>query len=375
MARRSRRPRGRAIDGIIVVDKVYGASSNEVLQKVKRIFNAAKAGHTGSLDPLATGVLPICLGEATKFSQYLLDSDKSYRTTMKMGIQTTTGDREGDVVEQRPVTVTRGDIEAILDQYRGEIAQVPSMFSALKHNGKPLYEYAREGIVIERPSRKITIYRLELLDFDGDECVLEVDCSKGTYIRTLVEDIGITLGCLGHVSELSRLKAGPYTEHQMHSLDALMEVRDQGRNTALDQPQAVEFTELAAQADDIGRDNMEEAQLLRLRELAKIRNKAGDKMIDELLLPLDSAVSDWPQVKLGESSSFYVNQGNPVQVPQAPTSGQVRIYGTAEGVEGLCFLGIGEIDDDGRVAPKRLIQVSLFERLNAVHLDIPELKG
>ena len=356
MARRSRRPRGRAIDGIIVVDKVFGASSNEVLQRVKRIFSAAKAGHTGSLDPLATGVLPICLGEATKFSQYLLDSDKSYRSTMKMGVQTTTGDREGEVVEERPVTVTRGDVEAILDRFRGEIEQVPSMFSALKHNGKPLYEYAREGIVIDRPSRKITIHRLELLDFDGDECVLEVDCTKGTYIRTLVEDIGIALGCLGHVAELRRLKAGPYTEHQSHSLEELEALRDQGRNGVLTGQDATDFSELTAQADEIGRDNLEEDQLLRLRELAKVRNKAGDKVLDELLLPLDSAVSDWPQVKLGESSSFYVNQGNPVQVPQAPTSGNVRIYGTAEGVEGLCFLGIGEIDDDGRVAPKRLIK-------------------
>ncbi|MGB1270740.1 MAG: tRNA pseudouridine(55) synthase TruB, partial [Endozoicomonas sp.] len=190
MARRRRRSRGRPVDGIIVLDKVFGASSNEVLQRVKRIFNAAKAGHTGSLDPLATGVLPICLGEATKFSQYLLDSDKSYRTTMKMGVRTTTGDREGEVVEERPVAVTRSDLEAVLQSFRGEIDQIPSMYSALKHNGKPLYEYAREGIEVDRPSRIITIHRLELMDFDGDECVLEVDCSKGTYIRTLVEDIG-----------------------------------------------------------------------------------------------------------------------------------------------------------------------------------------
>ena len=356
MARRSRRPRGRAIDGIVVVDKEYGASSNEVLQRVKRIFNAAKAGHTGSLDPLATGVLPICLGEATKFSQYLLDSDKSYRTTMKMGVQTTTGDREGEVVEERPVTVTRGDVEAILDHFRGEVEQIPSMFSALKHNGKPLYEYAREGIVIDRPSRKIMIYRLELLDFDGDECVLEVDCSKGTYIRTLVEDIGHALGCLGHVAELSRLKAGPYTEHQSYSVEELEAMRDQGRNNGLSEHDEVEYSELAAQAEEVGRDNLEEDQLLRLRELAKVRNKAGDKVIDDVLLPLDSAVSNWPQVKLGEASSFYVSQGNPVQVPQAPTAGNVRIYGTAEGVEGLCFLGVGEIDNDGRVAPKRLIK-------------------
>ncbi|WP_067515169.1 tRNA pseudouridine(55) synthase TruB [Endozoicomonas ascidiicola] len=357
MARRGRRVnRGRAVDGIIVVDKVYGASSNEVLQRVKRLFNAAKAGHTGSLDPLATGVLPICLGEATKFSQYLLDSDKSYRTTMKMGVQTTTGDREGEVVAERPVAVTRSDVEAILDQFRGEIEQVPSMFSALKHNGRPLYEYAREGIEIDRPSRKITIHRLELLDFEGDECVFEVDCTKGTYIRTLVEDIGAALGCLGHVAELKRLKAGPYTEHQAYSLDELAKLRDEGREAALDVEQRVEFAELAGLADEIGRDKLEKSQAERFKDLGRIRNKAGDRVIDELLLPLDSAVSDWPQVKLGANSSFFVAQGNPVQVPQAPTSGNVRIYGIAEGEEDLSFFGVGEITDDGLVAPKRLIK-------------------
>ncbi|WP_422447436.1 MULTISPECIES: tRNA pseudouridine(55) synthase TruB [unclassified Endozoicomonas] len=357
MARRGRRAnRGRPVDGIIVVDKVYGASSNEVLQRVKRLFNAAKAGHTGSLDPLATGVLPICLGEATKFSQYLLDSDKSYRTTMKMGVRTTTGDREGEIVEERPVTVTRSDVEAILHQFRGDVEQVPSMFSALKHNGRPLYEYAREGIEIERPSRTITIHRLELLDFDGDECVFEVDCTKGTYIRTLVEDIGEALGCLGHVAELKRLKAGPYTEHQAHSLDELAAMRDEARESALDVDQRIEFAELSALAEELGRDKLEPAQSERLRELSKIRNKAGDRVIDDLLLPQDSAVSDWPQVKLGATSSYYVSQGNPVQVPQAPTSGNVRIYGVAEGAEGVLFLGIGEITDDGLVAPKRLVK-------------------
>lgn len=356
MARRSRRSRGRPVDGIIVVDKVFGASSNEVLQRVKRIFNAAKAGHTGSLDPLATGVLPICLGEATKFSQYLLDSDKSYRTTMKMGVRTTTGDREGEVVDERPVAVTRSDLEAVLQRFRGEIDQIPSMYSALKHNGKPLYEYAREGIEVERPSRTITIHRLELMDFEGDECVLEVDCSKGTYIRTLVEDIGEALGCLGHVAELKRLKAGPYTEHQAYSLEELAALRDEGREAALKPSQAEEFAALASIADDLGRDNMDDEQLPRFRELAKMRNKAGDRVIDGLLLPLDSAVSDWPQVRLGEASSFYVSQGNPVQVPQVPTSGHVRIYGCSEGAGPEVFLGIGEITDDGLVAPKRLIK-------------------
>ena len=360
MARRGRRiNRGRPVNGIIVVDKVFGASSNDVLQRVKRLFNAAKAGHTGSLDPLATGVLPICLGEATKFSQYLLDSDKSYRTTMKMGVRTTTGDREGEPVEERAVTVTRSDVEAILPKFRGNVDQVPSMYSALKHNGRPLYEYAREGIEVDRPSRTITIHRLELLDFDGDECVLEVDCTKGTYIRTLIEDIGEALGCLGHVVELKRLKAGPYTEHQTYTLDELTALRDEARETALSAEQRIEFAELSSLLQDLGRGNMEKnrrEQWQTLKELTRIRNKAGDRVLDALLLPQDSAVSDWPQVKLGKTSSFFIAQGNPVQVPQAPTSGHVRIYGVTEESEDFVFLGIGEITDDGLVAPKRLVK-------------------
>ena len=307
-----RRNRGRKVDGIVVVNKPEGFSSNDILQKVKRLYGAAKAGHTGSLDPLATGVLPVCLGEATKFSQFLLDSDKSYRTRVKLGVQTETGDREGEIVEQREVNVTRADVEGILDRFRGEVDQVPSMYSALKHNGEPLYKLARQGITVDRPARTITIHRLELLDFEGDEAVLEVDCSKGTYIRTLAEDIGIALGCLGHVAELHRIKAGPYTEHQSYTLEQMEEVRDGG----------------------------------------------GHKALDELLLPLDTAVSDWPQIRLGATSSYYISQGQPVQVPQAPTAGSVRIYGqekTEEGEGAFRFLGIGEIDDDGRVAPKRLI--------------------
>ena len=303
-----RRFRGRKVNGIVVVDKPIGASSNAVLQQVKRLYGAAKAGHTGSLDPLATGVLPVCLGEATKLSQYLLDSDKSYRTTAKLGIRTNTGDAEGEVVSERPVAVTESDLEPVLARFRGPIEQVPSMFSALKHNGKPLYEYARQGIEIERPARKVNIYRLSLIEFRGDELVLEVDCSKGTYIRSLVEDIGEMLGCGAHVAELRRLKAGPYEEVQSYTVEALEEVRNGGGHAAL----------------------------------------------DNLLLAQDSAVSHWPAVVLGESSSFYLTQGQPVQVSRAPTSGFVRIYRQVEGADNT-FLGIGEIQDDGLVAPRRLV--------------------
>ena len=309
---RRRRNRGRPVDGIIVVNKEKGASSNDVLQRVKRLYGAAKAGHTGSLDPLATGVLPICLGEATKFSQFLLDSDKSYRTEVQLGARTETGDLEGEIVERRPVQVTQSDVEAILERFRGEIDQVPSMYSALKHNGEPLYKLARQGIVVERPSRQITIHRLELIAFDHDRITLEVDCSKGTYIRTLAEDIGEALGCLGHVAELHRVAAGPYREDRMHTLESLEAVRDEG----------------------------------------------GHKALDELLLPLDTSVSDWPQVRLGANSTYFISQGQPVQVPQAPTSGGVRLYGqqvSESGEESFRFLGVGQIDDDGRVAPKRLV--------------------
>ncbi len=301
-----RRPRGRSVNGIVVVDKPIGASSNHVLQQVKRLYGAAKAGHTGSLDPLATGVLPICLGEATKLSQYLLDSDKSYRTTAKLGIRTTTGDAEGEVVSERPVAITESDLAPVLAAFRGPIEQIPSMFSALKHNGKPLYEYARQGIEIERPARKVNIYRLTLIEFRGDELVLEVDCSKGTYIRTLVEDIGEMLGCGAHVAELGRLKAGPFEMEQSYTIETLEQMRAEGLS------------------------------------------------LDTLLLPQDAAVSHLPAVLLGDISADFLLKGQPVQVSRAPTSGFVRIYHLVENQPNV-FLGIGEIQDDGLVAPKRLI--------------------
>ena len=304
-----RRPRGRSVNGIVVVDKPIGASSNHVLQQVKRLYGAAKAGHTGSLDPLATGVLPICLGEATKLSQYLLDSDKSYRTTAKLGIRTTTGDAEGEAVSERPVAITAGDLEPVLARFRGPIEQVPSMYSALKHNGKPLYEYARQGIEIERPARKVNIYRLTLIEFRGDELLLEVDCTKGTYIRTLVEDIGEMLGCGAHVAQLRRLKAGPYEEAQSYTIETLEQMRSEGLS------------------------------------------------LDGLLLAQDSAVSHWPAVMLGDISTDFLLKGQPVQVARAPTSGFVRIYHLVENQPNV-FLGIGEIQDDGLVAPRRLIAQS-----------------
>ena len=190
-----RRPRGRNVNGILLLDKVGGVSSNGALQMVKKMFAAAKAGHTGSLDPLATGMLPICFGEATKFSQFLLESDKSYRVTAKLGVITETGDADGDVVSTTAVTATPAQIEDALMSFKGDIEQVPSMYSAIKHQGVPLYKLAREGKTVERKPRPVTIYDLRILRIEGDELEFEVDCSKGTYVRSLVEDTGEKLGC------------------------------------------------------------------------------------------------------------------------------------------------------------------------------------
>ncbi|PJG59080.1 tRNA pseudouridine(55) synthase TruB [Aeromonas cavernicola] len=309
---RRRRFKGREVHGILLLDKPTGLTSNDVLQKVKRIYNAAKAGHTGALDPLATGMLPICLGEATKFSQYLLDADKRYEVTAKLGERTNTSDADGEVVATRVVDVTMARLLASLDQFRGAIMQVPSMYSALKHNGRPLYEYAREGIEIEREARPITIFELKLISFEASELKLEVHCSKGTYIRSLVDDLGELLGCGAHVTQLRRTQVASYPYERMLMLDELERRFEQ------------------AKADGISpRDHL-----------------------DPLLLPMDTAVSVLPEVNMPTAVAAYVNQGQAVQVSAAPDRGQVRM---TVGVERL-FIGVGEIDDEGRVAPKRLVR-------------------
>ena len=208
----------RKVDGVLILDKPRGMSSNAALQKVRWLLNAEKAGHTGSLDPLATGVLPLCFGEATKFSQYLLDADKGYETVMQLGVTTTTGDAEGEVVEQRPVEVGEAQLLEALEGFRGAISQIPPMYSALKRDGQPLYKLARAGEVVEREARSVTIARLELAAFEGDRPRLQVACSKGTYIRTLVEDIGQVLGCGAHVAELRRTQVGPFSLAQAVSM-------------------------------------------------------------------------------------------------------------------------------------------------------------
>lgn len=307
----ARRRKGRPIDGVLLLDKPTGISSNDALQKVKRIYFAEKAGHTGALDPLATGMLPICLGEATKFSQFLLDSDKRYRVIAKLGERTNTSDSDGEVVESREVNVDRDALLANIEQFRGETDQIPSMFSALKYQGRPLYEYAREGISVPRESRKITVYDIQLLRFEGVEVEMEVHCSKGTYIRTIVDDLGEMLGCGAHVIDLRRTAVAKYPYEQMVTLE----------------------------------------QLEALLQQAKEQDIEPKELLDPLLLPMDTAVQDLPEVNVIPELADMVLHGQAVQVFGAPTEGQVRI---TAGDEHL-FIGVGQMDDDGKIAPKRLV--------------------
>lgn len=295
----------RNVSGIILLDKPQGFTSNAALQKVRWLLNAEKAGHTGSLDPLATGVLPLCFGEATKFSQFLLDSDKAYETVMQMGMTTTTADAEGAVLTRREVNVTAADIEAALPAFRGPIQQVPPMYSALKRDGQPLYKLARAGEVVEREARSVTIGSLEMLALEGTCATLAVSCSKGTYIRTLVEDLGERLGCGAYVAQLRRTQAGPFDLSRTVTLEALEAAHAEGGNEAL----------------------------------------------DRFLLPADSGLQDWPLVSFSEHSAYYWLHGQPVRAPQAPESGMVRV----EDHTGR-FIGIGEVSEDGRIAPRRLIR-------------------
>ncbi|PJI48767.1 MAG: tRNA pseudouridine(55) synthase TruB [Pseudomonas sp.] len=295
----------RAVNGVLILDKPLGMSSNQALQKVRWLLNAEKAGHTGSLDPLATGVLPLCFGEATKFSQYLLDADKAYETVALLGTTTTTGDAEGEVLEQREVTVGREALEAQLPRFRGDIEQVPPMYSALKKDGQPLYKLARAGEVVEREARSVTIARLELLAFESPRATLAVSCSKGTYIRTLVEDLGRELGCGAHVAALRRTQAGPFQLNQSVTLE----------------------------------------------ELEKAHAEGGNEALDRFLLPVDAGLEHWPLLQLSEHSTYYWLHGQPVRAPEVPKFGMLRV----QDHEGR-FIGIGEVTEDGRLAPRRLIR-------------------
>lgn len=298
-----RRQKGRAIDGVLLLDKPIGLTSNQALQRVKRLFDARKAGHTGSLDPLASGLLPVCLGQATKVSGFLLDARKRYEVTARLGQRTDTGDADGQVVEEQAVPPLDDDaVKRVLAQFSGLQKQVPPMYSAIKHQGQRLYKLARRGIEIERQPREIEIYGLELLSLEAYALELDVACSKGTYVRTLIEDIARALGTVAHVTVLRRLGVGPYAEGPMYKLEELEALAEQGM-----------------------------------------------ERLDEVLLPVDSALGHWPSVELGADSAYYLMQGQAVMAPGAPSSGKVRLYD-----EGHGFLGIGEVKLDGRVAPTRL---------------------
>ena len=301
------RKKGRDVHGVFLLDKPQGVSSNDIMQKVKRLFKANKAGHTGALDPLATGMLPICLGEATKFSQFLLDSDKRYVVTAKLGERTDTSDAEGQVVQSREVNVAEADILAALSAFRGEILQVPTMFSALKHNGKPLYEYARAGITVEREARPITIFELKFIDYQAPFLTLEVHCSKGTYIRTLVDDLGEALGCGAHVTMLRRLAVADYPIEEMMPIE----------------------------------------------DLALLADSFPNSELDRLLLPMDTAVASLPQLNITAEQTKAVGFGQRVKFENSQAlSGLVRLFS-----ENGQFLGIAEITVGNIIRPNRMVNL------------------
>jgi tRNA pseudouridine55 synthase len=290
----------RQVSGVLLLDKPHGITSNAALQQAKHLYQAAKAGHTGNLDPIATGLLPVCLGEATKFSQFLLDANKTYQAVFTLGQTTSTGDAEGEVVSRHPVSVTREQVETVLKGFVGQIEQVPPMHSAIKFQGKALYTYARAGVEIERAARKVTIYSLTLDGFEGDTVRVTVECSKGTYIRVLAEDVGRALGCGAFMQALRRIRIG-----------------------AFDIGQAVTLPQLGSMS-------------------------LADR--DGLLLQADCLVEDMPRIVLDADSAYYVRQGQSVWMPKQKAGGLVRLYD-----EKQTFIGLGQIGDDGKVAPKRLV--------------------
>lgn len=299
-----KRRKGRDVTGVLLFDKPAGYTSNSALQKVKHLFKARKAGHTGSLDPLATGLLPICFGEATKISGFLLDADKYYLVTCKLGVATDTGDAEGEVAERAELPdFDERSVATVLAHFKGQIEQLPPMYSAIKHNGQRLYNLARKGLEVERNPRQVEIHQLHLEQAREDELDLRVHCSKGTYIRTLAEDIARALGTVGHVIALRRDGMGPYRQSQLWTMADLEACSERGQDA-----------------------------------------------LDGTLESMDTALEQYPAVELADDLAFFIGQGQAVFVPRAPGHGWVRLYSTC-GV----FLGMGQILDDGRVGPKRLL--------------------
>ena len=294
------KPVKRKVDGVLLLDKPVGLSSNIALQKAKRLYRAEKAGHTGTLDPFATGLLPLCLGEATKFSQFLLDADKEYLAEVKFGVRTSSGDPEGDVIAERPVNLGRSDVQAALAGFMGEIEQVPPMHSALKHAGRPLYEYARKGIEIERKARRVVVRELEIVAFSGDQCSLRVHSGKGFYVRALADDLGEVLGCGAHLQGLRRTGVGPFRIEQSQTLEGLTELDEAAR--------------------------------------------------DRCLMPADIMVEALPPLSLDLEAAWQICHGQPIWLPKLTVGCQCRLYAP----DGR-FLGVGEVNQDGKVAPRRLV--------------------
>lgn len=306
---------GRDINGIILLDKPPGLSSNNLLQKVKYLFRANKAGHTGSLDPLATGMLPICLGQATKFSQYLLNADKRYRVTARLGYRTDTLDGYGKIISTRPVNIKQVNIEDALDCFRGQIQQVPPMFSAVKYHGKELYKYARKGIAVPRDYRTIHIYDINLITYDNKSIELEICCSKGTYIRTIIDDLGEILGCGAHVIKLKRLSISSYPPSSMITIEKLQSIYDEAYITQASCPL---------------------------------------EQIDVLLLPIDSAINDMPTINLPINSAALIRLGQTIYINNNMIYTNTGLLRMTEGVEKR-FFGIGKMIKHGLLAPYRLL--------------------
>jgi len=309
----AKRRKGRPVNGVLLLDKPYDISSNNALQKARRIYFAQKAGHTGALDPLATGMLPICFGEGTKFSQFLLDTDKTYIVTAKLGVRTTTSDLDGEIVSEKPVDVSDEQLSEAVDKFRGKTKQIPSMYSALKYQGQPLYKYAREGIEVPREARDIEVFNLEVLRFEDEEVDMEIHVSKGTYIRTIVDDLGELLGCGAHVSMLRRVAVGGYPRDKMVTFEQLESFIEQAKS--------------------------EEVPL--------------STYLDPLLLPMSTACEGMPKVLVDDMSASFLRNGNPVKGFQSPEEGLVQVY-VGEDFDEAEFIGVGQIDDDGLVAPKRI---------------------
>ncbi len=290
----------RRIDGVLLFDKPPGLSSNQALQKARWLYQAAKAGHTGTLDPFASGLLPLCFGEATKFSQTLLDADKVYWAELKLGVRTTTADPEGEVIETRPVEFDPDDLDPVLARFVGEFEQCPPMHSAIKKDGRPLYEYARQGIEVERAARRVRVDSIERLDGAGDRLVLRIRCGKGLYVRTLAEDIGAALGCGAHLSALRREAVGPFGIEDSIGLEALAALSESERDTRL--------------------------------------------------LAADALLASLPALQLDVEAEWQLMHGQPIWQPRLRVGEQMRAYGPAGR-----FLGVVEIDREGRAAPRRLL--------------------